>query len=38
VERLLTFNDQMKSQIAGILNTLEGKIHRAKHRKMVEIA
>ena len=38
VDRLLAFNDQMKSQIAGIIGTLEGKIHRAKQRKMVEIA
>jgi hypothetical protein len=34
----LNFNDQMKSQIGGIIDTMEGKIHRAKHRKMVEIA
>jgi len=38
VERLLTFNQQMKQQISGILETLEGKIHRAKQRKMQEIA
>lgn len=34
----MAFNDQMKSQLAGIIGTLEGKIHRAKQRKMVEIA
>ena len=38
VDRLLAFNDQMKAQLAGIIGTLEGKIHRAKQRKMVEIA
>jgi hypothetical protein len=38
VERLMSFNETMKKQIAGIISTLEGKIHRAKQRKMVEIA
>ena len=32
------FNETMKRQIEGIISTLEGKIHRAKQRKMVEIA
>ena len=38
VERLQVFNQSMKDQISQIIETLEGKIQRAKHRKAQEIA
>ena len=34
VERMLKFNEQMKDQIFEIIETLEGKIARAKQRKV----
>ena len=34
VERMLKFNEQMKDQILEIIETLEGKISRAKQRKV----
>lgn len=34
VERMLKFNGQMKNQIYGIIESLEGKIRRAKERKV----